>query len=149
MRIAPVLLILILPLAAQAVTIERAWAAWREASHFDSLGEHFTGREVTGGEIVLRSTPAEREGFYLLLRVKDPAGNRAVLEVIAPGAHTPVAYSWDLPASGKSSQVYQFGVTGADWPHAERLPMAWRIRILGEGDTVLAERASFLWSVPQ
>ena len=147
----PLLALLLLTAAhgLAGVTIERAWAAWREAAYFDSLGEHLTGREVTGGEVVLRSEPASREGFYLLVRLRDPAGQRAVLDVVAPGEHSPVSHSWPLPLlSGKSSQVYQFGVTGSHWPHPERLPMAWRLRILGEGDSVLAERASFLWAVP-
>lgn len=133
-----------------AVDIVRVWPSYRDADSFRRISEYLGGRENSGREVILRTRAEPREGCYFLSRVKTNApvpGAQLVLEVVLPGdpaVHT-YTFSADLPAGG---QVFQLGVTGADWPGAKTRPAAWRLTARAANGAVLAERSSFLWSTP-
>lgn len=136
---------------AAGVEFVRVWPAWRDAVDFDSISEHFTGREEHGHRVVLRTTPDARAGFYYLVRVanKDTAKTAASfsLRLISPQSPDVKTYSFsaDVP-SGQT--VFELGLTGQTWPNAELHPVAWRLDLLSADGTVLATAKSFLWEKP-
>ncbi len=137
--------------AAAEVKVVRVFTGWRDAASFKRISEYFTGRENTGGEIVVRSRPAERGGYYFLVRTDNPGPARAVtflLHVVTPGAEAPRLFRFasTLPA-GKA--VHQLGLTGEDWPDREIDAMAWKLEVAdAAGNTVLADAKSYLWEKP-
>jgi len=144
------LLIAIPALLQGATSIVRVWPAYRDADSFRRITEYMGGNESTGNEIVLRTQTASRDGYYFLTRLKTDSatqGSSLVLEVILPGnpaIHT-FTFNADLPTG---HQVYQLGVTGADWPGKGTRPSAWRVTIRSSEGAILAERTSFLWTAP-
>jgi hypothetical protein len=148
-RIVAVLLLLGLPLAASAATrIVRVWTSYRTADSFKRVSEYLGGTEDNGNETVFRSQPAQREGYYFLIRTKSDAaiaGAKITLEVDLPGAPEPktFVFAGDVPAT---QRVFHLGVTGTDWPNAKVRPAAWRIAVRGPDGAVLASEHSFLWS---
>jgi hypothetical protein len=130
------------------VAFVRVWPGYRTAESFDRISEYLDGQENTGGQTVLRSQPAQRDGFYFLVRLKNAgdaiAGASVELSVITPASATPrtLTFAADLPAG---QHVFQCGLTGADWPDAAAHPVAWKIVIRAPGGAELASTQSFLW----
>ena len=91
-------LLLALPAAVRAAGLEivRVFTGWRDAASFQSMSEYLDGGENTGGVTVLRTRPAERAGFYWLVRLKNdgPAARRG--EVRTAGHHAGRAGAEDL-----------------------------------------------------
>ena len=150
-RLVAASILLAIPALLNAATdIVRVWPAYRDADSFRRITEYMGGRESTGNEIVLRTQADSRDGYYFLTRLKTDSatqGSSLVLEVILPGnpaIHT-FTFNADLPTG---HQVYQLGVTGADWPGKGTRPSAWRVTARTTDGTILAERTSFLWSAP-
>lgn len=148
-RSVAVLLLSTLPaLLCGATEIVRVWPAYRDDASFRRISEYLNGQENTGAEIVLRTQAEPRDGYYFVTRVKTDsavAGASFVLEVVQPGnpeVHTHT-FAVDLPGGEK---VYNLGLTGSDWPDAKARPAAWHLTVRAADGTVLAERASFLWS---
>ena len=130
------------------VTFVRVWPGYRTAESFDRISEYLTGQENPGSQTMLRSQPAQREGFYFLVRLKNAsdaiAGARVELSVITPPSATArtLTFTADVPAG---QHVFEFGLTGADWPDATTHPVAWKIVIHAPGGAELASTQSFLW----
>jgi hypothetical protein len=139
-------------LSAAEVEFVRVWPAWRDTESFERIGEYFGQPENTGREVVVRTQPASRDGYYFLVRVKAPAGSaenaRFELNVIRPDH--PEAKTFTFPATLKAKEtVFQLGLTGADWPGGkEANPVAWKLALLDANGRVLAEHKSFLWEKP-
>jgi hypothetical protein len=129
----------------------RVWPGWRDADSFDRISEYFDGRENTGKDIVLRTQPDARPGYYFLVRVKSPAVLPEVsfeVSVIRPDTPEPKTYRFAAAIPAKES-VFQLGLTGADWPAGEQAnPVAWKLVLMGADGRVLAEEKSFLWEKP-
>jgi len=152
-RLPTLVLLLALPIRGQAAGIEitRVFTGWQDAASFERISEYFNGRENSGGIPVLRSQPAERAGYYWLVRLKNGeaalAGANFELQVITPAS--PETKIFAFPASipaGRS--LFRLGLTGADWPGARFRPVAWQLSLLtADGRTVIA-RQSFLWAMP-
>lgn len=141
-------------LAAAPVRIVRLWNGYREAASFLRLSEYLTGEENPGRAILLRTDPEVREGFYFTLRLAGEERNpvpdgRIVLQVVAPDAEKPRRFEFPFQAGGRRSVRLEIGLTGADWPYEEALPLAWQLEVLGSDGTVLASRASYLWAKPE
>ena len=152
---APLWLVPLLLLAslARAADVEfvRVWPAYRDAESFERIGEFFGRPENTGREIVHRTQPASREGYYFLVRVKNSAAtstDRFELSVILPNHPEPKTFTF--PAKlGPKETVFQLGLTGADWPGGKDAnPVAWKLALLSADNRVLAEHKSFLWEKP-
>lgn len=139
------------PSSGSAVALTRVWPGWRDADSFTRISEYFTGQEATGREIVLRTHPADRAGYYFLLRLdhRGPAlaGARVVIAVIAPDSPESRTYTFPLELRAGSS-VYDLGITGADWPTAKAPAVAWKVDLQDATGAVLASRQSFLWAKP-
>ena len=137
----------------QAAEVEfvRVWTGWRDAASFERISEYFTGEENTGREIVLRTHPEQREGFYFLVRVANPGdlltGTKFVLQVIAPSAPEPKTTIFPSNVPNRS-KVFLLGLTGPDWPGADVHPVAWKLELRTADDQVLATAQSFLWEKP-
>ncbi len=154
MRPLPLLLLALLAapaaLPAADVTLVRVWPGWRAADSFSRLSEYFSGLENDGGQTVLRSQPAERGGYYFLVRTQTDAavpGARVELQVLLPGVEKPRTFTFPaaLPAG---SHVTLAGLTGSDWPGAKTAPIAWHLAVLDPKGAVLATTQSFLWAKP-
>ena len=142
--------------AGTGATIARVWPDYRSAESFDRISEYFTGAENTGNQIVLRTHPESRDGFYFFTRLKmeSPAdiaiaGASVEIGVIMPG--TPVAKTFRLRVPAvlrKGTVLLNPGLTGPDWPppDAKTQPVAWRVRLLAADGAVLASAQSYLWS---
>ncbi|MBI5426283.1 MAG: hypothetical protein HZA32_19585 [Opitutae bacterium] len=137
-------------LSAAEVRVVRVFTGWRDAASFKRISEYFTGRENSGGEVVLRTQPAARGGYYFLVRTDNDGPARDIrfrLEVVTPGATQPrhFEFSAALPAG---NQVYQLGLTGADWAANTISPMAWKLELVDADGKVLATEKSYLWEKP-
>ncbi|HXA14879.1 MAG TPA: hypothetical protein VNW23_07100 [Opitutaceae bacterium] len=139
------------PARAGDVTFVRIWPGYSTAGSFERISEYFTGQENTGGRTVLRSQPANRAGFYFLMRLENSgtavAGAIFELSVVSPVSATPKLFTFatDLPA-GK--HVFDCGLTGTDWPDAAAHPVAWKLVVRAPGGAEIASTQSFMWSKP-
>jgi hypothetical protein len=128
----------------------RVWPGWKEAEDFTRLREYFGAAPDSGPRRVLRTSPDQRAGFYFLVRTRGAAVPAAVLElaVLRPDGPEPVTHRF--PAALRAGgEVLELGLTGEAWPGGKRAqPVAWRLRVLGAGDRLLAEERSFLWVDP-
>jgi len=139
--------------SARAAEVEfvRVWPGWRDADSFERISEYFTGEEKTGREVVLRTHPERREGFYYLVRVANSgealAGATFVLRVISPLGPDPkiISFPVEIP---KRSKVFLLGLTGPEWPNQEVHPVAWKLELRSPTDEILASAQSFLWQKP-
>ncbi|MBS0632439.1 MAG: hypothetical protein JSS11_11020 [Verrucomicrobia bacterium] len=139
------------PARAAGVEFVRVWPAWRDTDSFRRISEYFTGKENTGGEIVLRTHPDSRDGFYFLARLKNPdaalAGAKFVLHLITP--EKPETKLFTFPVTVPAGQtVFQLGLTGADWAGPKVHPVAWQLELQSADGKVLASHHSFLWEKP-
>lgn len=138
---------------ARATDVEllRVWPGWRDADSFERISEYFGGGENTGREIVLRTQPAARAGFYFLVRTKSAAAVPAArfeLSVIRPDAPEAKTFTFAAALPAKET-VFQLGLTGADWPGGkDARPVAWKLAVLSAAGAVLAEQKSYLWEKP-
>lgn len=150
MRILALFLALATAATAAEVRLVRVFSGWREAGSFKRISEYFTGRENTGGVDVRRTRPEERGGYYFLVRTDNAGPARDVsfrLEIVTPESSKPRHFEFmaHLPAGG---QVYQLGLTGADWPGREIDAMAWKLEVRDASGATLASEKSFLWEKP-
>lgn len=150
-RLALFLLLSALPASAGDLTIVRTFTGWRDGVSFKRISEYFDGRENTGGQTIVRTDPAQRTGYYFLLRVANPGAPLKVqfqLHLIEPGA--PAQRTTTFPAEiGSGSGVFQLGLTGPEWQDAKAQPVAWRLLVIAADDgRVLASEKSYLWEKP-
>lgn len=130
----------------------RVWPQWRDAVAFERIGEYFGEPENTGRQVVLRTKPDVRDGYYFLVRVKHARAlpnAKFALHVIAPAR--PEIQTFEFPAriSATGETVFQLGLTGSDWAGGKSAqPVAWKLELRDTDGAVLAERKSFLWEKP-
>jgi len=119
---------------------------------FRRLDEYFRGEEVVGRRHIVRSSPEVRDGYYFTLRTRPdwrklPEGATLVMDVVHPDGVRPVEYTFALDETIRSwrGEIF-FGLTGEQWPGGRGEPIAWKLRILGPENELLAVEESFLWS---
>lgn len=132
------------------IAIVRVFTGWRDASSFKYISEYFTGRENTHGEVVLRTQPDQRGGYYFLVRTANPGAAIHVtfkLQLILPTGHKVQEQSFasDLKSG---DTVLHLGLTGSDWPNPKANPVAWKLDLLGPDGRLLATEKSYLWEKP-
>jgi hypothetical protein len=148
------LLLLLAPtLPAAGVELIRVWPTWHNEEDFERISDYF-GRSPENGpgrEIVLRTHPDSRAGYYFLVRLKNATESAAIkfeLSVIRPDALRATVFTFPAALRARES-VYQLGLTGADWPSGRKVhPVAWKLTVLAADGRVLAEQKSFLWEKP-
>lgn len=147
-----VLLLATTALAAAAdVEFLRVWPGWREADSFDRISEYLGRGENTGGQLVLRTQPEVRAGYYFLVRIKCAAAlptAKFEVSVVRPDTPEPKIHTFSTALPAKET-VVQLGLTGNDWPTgAKANPVAYRIVLTAADGRVLGEHQSFLWAKP-
>ncbi|MBA4137286.1 MAG: hypothetical protein C0518_08225 [Opitutus sp.] len=150
MRVLALFLALVVSASAADLKIVRVFTGWRDGASFKRISEYFTGRENTGGQVVIRTQPAERSGYYFLVRLENsgpaqPA--KFVFHVVLPASPRPRTFKFpaQLPA-GKT--VFNFGLTGTDWPDPGTSAMAWKLDVLDDAGATLVTEQSYLWEKP-
>lgn len=131
----------------------RIWPQWRDTESFQRIGEFFGGEEDNGSQIVLRTDPKDRDGYYFLVRVKhaNSLGEaKFALHIIRPDAPDARVFTFPITGAPRSGEtVFQLGLTGADWPGGKNThPVAWKLELLGADNRVLVAEKSFLWEQP-
>jgi hypothetical protein len=136
--------------SAAELTLVRVYSGWRDAASFKRISEYFDGKENTGGQIVLRTQPDQRAGYYFLVRVANPGAPRKVtarLQVITNTTAKPAEFLFS-PELKSGESVFHLGLTGADWPDATTNPVAWKLELNdADGQTLISEQ-SYLWGKP-
>ena len=131
--------------------IVRVWPEWRDGKSFKRISEYFTGRENTGGQLVQRTDPGQRTGYYFLVRVENPAGPRSVqarLRLILPDTPAEQATTFTV-ALRPGANVLNLGLTAPVWSDPKHQPVAWLLQFVSpENDAVLASEKSYLWDKP-
>lgn len=131
------------------VEVVRVWPGYRAAASFDRISEYFTNKENPGDEIILRTRPENRAGYYFFTRLKTPSdieGARIVLDLITPDSPEPKTFTFPAPPLRKGAVLLNPGLTGDDWPDADAHPTAWRLRLLAADGSELFAQQSYLWS---
>jgi hypothetical protein len=151
-RIRALSLCLLLAVSASAAdpTIARVFTGWRDAASFKRISEYFDGRENTGGQLVIRTHPDQRAGYYFLVRIANPDATLAVkinLQVISTADAKPRTHTFDTELKS-GEPVLNLGLTGADWPDAKINPVAWKLDVVAADGRVLATEKSYLWEKP-
>jgi hypothetical protein len=147
-------LVLAAPTVARAADLKltRVWPQWHTADSFQSFYEDQTGREISGGWVILRSQKDQRGGLYFLTRVENSGamveGATFVLRVISPGSIDTRVFTFPaiVPAG---TRLFEIGLTGKDWPGARVQPVAWEVELRASDGSLLASKASFLWEKPE
>lgn len=132
------------------LSIVHVYTGWRDAASFKRISEYFNGQENTSGTTILRTQPAQRAGFYFLVRIANPAGPRSAqarLEIIGDTSAKPVIHTFTVPIESGET-VLQLGLTGTDWSDAQANPVAWKLAIIDSEGHVLATEKSYLWEKP-
>lgn len=135
------------------VRVSYVYPGWQDDVRFRRISEYFTGRENTGGDIIMRTHSTVRSGFYfrigLPVGTRFPAHSTGTVEYIRsdnPDVHTHV---FDLPAlSLNPFTEICLGLTGTSWPRRDLKLVAWRFTLKDNTGAILAQRQSFLWALP-
>ncbi len=156
-KLGPLLLLAALllgPTLAEAQTeVKRSRAEYRDSRQFFRISEFFTRSENTGSDVIVRSQPDERAGYYFTIRLKQYPYHRALveeavrLEVILPGDVDPTLFTFPLGPAKRRNPLLLIGLTGEDWPDPAAVPLAWRISFVDAEGATLAQEQSFLWSM--
>lgn len=153
MRALAILLALTLSVSATAaeLRIVRVFTDWRDAASFKRISEYFDGKENTHGEVVLRTHPAQRGGYYFLVRLANAGAAREVqlrLLVVTPDSAAPREFIFPAALPGARETVFNLGLTGTDWSDRKINAVAWKLDVLGGDGAVLATEKSYLWEKP-
>jgi hypothetical protein len=136
---------------ADEITFVRVWPGWRDAASFERISEYFTGKENPGSQVLLRSHPEIRAGFYFLARVTNPglalAAAKVIVYVITPDSPKTKSFTFTA-ALPTGDTVFNIGLTGADWAGEKVHPVAWKIEIVTTEGHSLGAAKSFLWEKP-
>jgi hypothetical protein len=138
------------PLADGSVSVAHVYTGWRDADSFKRISEYFNGRENTGGELILRTHPDQRGGYYFLARLLHsgaPVDTRIVLLVITPDSSAPKTFEFTTRLSS-SATLLDLGLTGPDWPDPKIHAVAWKMDVFGADHKLLGTKKSYLWEKP-
>jgi len=155
MRFRLVLFVLFFTSALAAVAgdfkIVRVWPGYRKADSFDRISEYFGGGENSARRTVLRTQSGDRAGYYFLVRLINPDATQPgcswQLQVILPTSAQPRTYAFSTGITA-GNNVFELGLTGADWPNAKTEPVAWKLVLQSADKRELASQQSFLWDRP-
>lgn len=143
------LIIGVVPAFAVDVTIVPVFAGWREAASFKRISEYFSGKENTGGQLMLRTHPEQRAGYYFQFRINTAAtvDTRLVLQVITPDTATPRTFNFTTSLLSPKTML-NLGLTAADWPDQKINPVAWKLEVFSADGKLIAAETSYLWERP-
>lgn len=145
----------VIPVSAkQYPQIEYVRGRYMNAQAFQRISEFFDEQENQGGDIILRTDPKVRQGFYFILTLDGdaseyPAGTRIGIKYIDPRLKEPVVKATSLPTPIEDTYEIWVGLTGADAPEAGDPPVAWLIVLYDPKGKVFAHYKSYLWEKPE
>lgn len=145
-------ILMLVPLAqAMPVSIESAYTRYYEAGEIRPIRQYFgASLQWQGFRTVIASQPDRPQGQYFIAKLDaiDTRDASFARLTIYPSVGKD-ALEFTLNLTGESLRKWLYlGLTGTDWPDPEIQPMAWKIELLGQGKTVVAEWKSFLWEMP-
>jgi len=137
------------------VTIKAIAQRYIDGDKFKRISEYFDGVENKGGQIIERSQPGDRTGYYFIVDldwhpgVTLPKGTKAELQYIR--SDTPSAQTANFTFSSDTGTWPEIllGLTGSDWPRADFGIVAYKLTFRTADGTVLADHESFLWALPR
>jgi hypothetical protein len=135
---------------ADEIKIIRTFIGWREAASFKHISEYFDRQENTHGEVMMRSQPDQRGGYYFLLRLTNagaPATVHCRIQLIMPSGPPTTEFTF-TPELKSGATVLNLGLTGRDWPGPKINPVAWKLTLTASDGRVLATDKSYLWEKP-
>lgn len=138
------------PASDSGVTVVRVFTGWKEGASFKRISEYFTGKENTGGSVVLRTRAEQRSGFYFFVRLNNPGPATPVkinVEVVTPTDKQTKDFSFSSELKS-GANVFDLGLTGEDWLDAKANPVAWKVDFVASDGRVLASEKSYLWEKP-
>jgi len=138
------------PPSDSGVTVVRVFTGWKEGASFKRISEYFTGKENTGGSVVLRTRAEQRSGFYFFIRMNNTGSSTPVkinVEVVTPTDKQTKDFSFTTELK-TGANVFDLGLTGEDWLDAKANPVAWKIDFVAADGRVLASEKSYLWERP-
>jgi hypothetical protein len=125
---------------------------WKDRVFFERIPEFITGQETPGPRWIARTDPEVREGIYLVTRLsriwrRDPRALSIELAWIPAGGIESRSLAFPLPPAGERQPGLFIGLTGEEAPPSSARPdlPVWRLRLLDEEGSTLAERVSWLW----
>lgn len=138
--------------AIRSVTIEEIVPRYIEGQQFKRIDEYWSGSEVTGKRLILRSDPRSRSGFYFVLildeKVRElPKGTTILGEFYTAASPDMQSHTFTLPADRPKTNEIFVGLTGADWPVRDAVPGAWRFTIETPNGELLGQKQSYLWEL--
>jgi hypothetical protein len=122
---------------------------------FRRISEYFTGEENTSGRLIERTDPQTRAGYYFIIslewhpRTTLPAGTQADIDYIRKDDPEPRHAHFTFSAPTGTFHEILLGLTGAGWTDPDASMVAWRVTLKDAAGAVLADRQSFLWSLPE
>ncbi len=133
--------------------IVRVWPSYRTTESFERISEYLGKNENPRDQLILRTQPDTRAGYYFLVRVKNSdTANIDVkieLQVISPFTPETKTYRFTctLPVG---THALNLGLTGTDWPGKPSAEVvAWQLRLLSTSDSEIAKQQSYLWALPE
>lgn len=129
------------------------YPVWQEAEDYKRISEYFTGKERTGGDVVLRTERAVREGLYFRIGLpwgeKAPEYARVQVEYLRSDEPRVRTEEFVLSSSGGPFSEVRLGLTGTAWPEKRLRLVAWRVTLRDEAGRPLAQTQSYLWGLPE
>lgn len=134
------------------VVIKEIKPRYMAEEQFKRIAEYWTGKENTGGRLILRSDADERSGYYFTLILnqklkKLPRGTVVLGEFYAGASLDVQSYEFPLPNRLPKNKEIFIGLTGEDAPADQRAPAAWRFTLKAPSGEVLAQKQSYLWEL--
>lgn len=140
-------------IAGETVEIKNVKLRLIESQKFYRISEFFTGIENTGKREIIRSDPKFRGGLYYILNlscsIQDlPEGTSYLIHYYAAEANKVLSEEFH-PTDLKKKNVHTvfLGITHSD-EHNSSLPIAWKVQLLNKDRSVLVEKKSYLWEMP-
>jgi hypothetical protein len=136
----------------RSVTIQDIKPRYIEEQQFKRIGEYWSGGEVTGKRLILRSDPQSRSGFYFVLILDEkvralPKGTTIQGEFYTAASPDIQSHTFTLPSDRPKTREIFVGLTGADWPVRDAVPGAWRFTIKTPNGDLLGQKQSYLWEL--
>lgn len=135
-----------------SVEIKEIKPRYIETEQFKRIGEYMTGKEELGDRVILRTTQAERTGYYFTLILDQnvrrlPKGTVIIGEFFTAQSVEPQTHEFVMPNNRASTNEVFVGLTGEEWPQGSTVPAAWRFTIKDPNGRVLGGEQSYLWSL--
>jgi len=120
---------------------------------FKRISEYFDQQENLGGNIILRSQPNHRAGYYFILSLAKSAADVLAngmieLHYFREGENLHILETFELPSPIPDSKEIWLGLTGSSDIGPNASILAWKIVTRNANGAILGSKKSFLWELP-